>query len=266
MPTRRLFPAYALLFIFANVPVLRWIGGEWMRTEFGMIGAVLFVAGCGVLFVTRPARGWRPSIALPFLLAAAVLLLMSMNIVPIGYNILRSICFVLGCIAGASAFFSLSKQDIIRLSSWLLSCLPVIPLLGSTIGLVNREIYATLLHLFSGGAKRLGTSLYDGDYAFHIDAGCSGVQGMYLLFGCWSLLGLLGNPKEVRFRALFEGLAAYWILNGLRVGTLYILHNKLYLSSLGTVDEGLGIACFLIALGITVYRMQLPYPLPRRSA
>lgn len=256
--------AYGLVYCLLNAQILLWVFDQWIRTDYGVVGAGFFVAGCCVLLIRRRALVWNARISLPFLLVSLGFLAASTGVLPLGYNILRSICFVLGLLTGCSAFVPVSRKQFLLLASWLLSCLPVVPLLGSTVGLVNREVYASLLHVFFSGAQRIGTSFYDGGYAFHIDAGCSGVQGMYFLWGAWNVIAMASrDTAAVRFRVLAEALTLFWFLNGARVVFLYVLHNLQHVSALNSLDLLAGIMAFGIALSFVVLRMTLPYRMPR---
>jgi exosortase/archaeosortase family protein len=262
MRQRNAFIVFTLLYLFLNAAMIYWIGTQWFRTDYGKVGAVFFGVGCWLLVASKPHYQWKSSITKSLLGISLGLLAVSTGLIPISYNIIRSVCFVIGFIIGASSFIVLDRKNIFFLSSWLLACLPVVPLLGSTVGLVNREIYTTLLQAFFPEAKRLGTSLYDGEYAFHIDAGCSGVQGMYLLWGSWNLLVLFTRKIAVNFRSVIEGIGLFWGLNGVRVATLYFLHNQMYTASLSSVDMVLGMVSFVLALVFTISRLKLPDKMP----
>jgi len=262
MHKRYAFFGYVLLYACLNIPILLWIGEQWFRTSYGRIGALFFAAGCCILVAGKPRLRWKPSVNPSTLLLSFVLLTVSAGWLPVDYSVFRSMCFAFGLLAAAGSFVRLSAKNAAPLCAWLLSCLPILPLIGSTVGLINREIYVGFIHLVFPDAERVGTSLYDGQYAFHIDAGCSGAQGIYVLWGCWSLVALFLREESPRYRAFVEGIALFWLLNGARVAALYILHNKMYISSLDSIDFALGSIGFVIALAFGVIRMKPPSKMP----
>jgi len=211
-----------------STPTIVWIFSQWLRNTHGHIAASIFVIGLLLLVVNRKSlqikRRQKSQKAL--LIFGIVLLLAGSFISPISYNILKALFFFEGALLVIFSWFKIKNLPLEKATLWGFCSLPVIP--------------------------RIGTSLYNGSYGFHVDAGCSGVQGLYLLTGMWVLLVFYNGSKKPTWKTLGKILGLFWLLNGLRVGGLYFLHNYQHMSPLGFLDSTWGIINFTICLGILI--------------
>lgn len=180
-----------LVFILSaslNFKLLLWLFERWLALPYGPLGLGIFILGFILLMVRRQLLHQRKNFHIKWLLSSIFLGLLASFSFLIPYRIVQA--FILFMSFGTLFFtlFKLSTRSQFAFLGWLAFSLPLVPVLGSSLGLVNREIYTSLLYLFSQNTERIGTSLYTGGYAYHIDASCSGAQGFYLLIGIWFLI------------------------------------------------------------------------------
>ena len=229
-----------------------WIWVRWLSGPDAYVHILLFL-GLGWLVVRLklwrqfelrkvPASGWLGVSVLLFGLERVQAWTLELSIV-------SAMLAVLILVSWGYGFYE-NRLSIGQQLAWLLlilACLPVFPLLGTSIGLVTRQIYVlsiwSILSLTGLSVERIGTSLFSGNYVTHIDAGCSGVQGLYLL----SVLVLVGflivgeNKRFDVFKIWYVSVIIYLILNGVRVGMLVWLNNGLHLANIMVYDKILSI-------------------------
>lgn len=237
-----------LIGLIALTQTLPWLLERWFYSAVGYVGAFLFCVGIFYWSRSKTAFQTRKSISLPFLILSIGLF---STVFFTDYNILKILFTFWGIIFGIAAYVKVTKNKFQLMLLWSFLSLPVIPLLGSTLGLLNRIFYLKGIEWVMNPAKTVGTALYDGGYQFSIDSGCSGVLGLYLIACFWCVYTLQKN--KILFPELLLTLSVFFGLNSLRVFTIYIIHNKLNYTNLDGLDLALGLIFFTLSL-IFLYR------------
>ncbi len=240
---------HAVIGLAALSQVLFWLVEHWFIDEIGMIGFFLFCVGVFFIFnSSKPPLTRRLNVLdnIDIFWLATSISFFTLTFFT-DYNILKAIFVSWGFILGFRAYFNFSQKRLLFLLIWSFLALPVIPLLGSTLGIFNRIFYTGIINFVMKADSIVGTALHDGSYRFSIDSGCSGVLGLYLLACLWCVITLKEN--KIWFKELFLSLGFFWILNTLRVFSLYIMHNKMHISdNIEKIDLTLGVILFASAV------------------
>jgi len=172
------------------------------------------------------------------------------------YSILSAILWVSAILILVASFYtsSLSKRKLIVWSLLAYSVLPVLPMIGSTLGIVTRQLYVEIIMFLSQTTNlnfiKQGTSIISGSYITHVDSSCSGIQGAFPIFIFISLLYLfrdnirLNNP----FKFMSKAIGIFLTLNGLRVLIVVLAHNNLHIQSISIFDQFLSTLTFSIII------------------
>jgi len=252
MPRKNiLFLINCVFAVILSVLNLTWIFQRWFANSVGLVGLSVLIIGSLFLFKSR--KNFIPNNQLAIEIELLVITLFGSNFLT-NYNILKAIAFFWLLILLFRFWFNLNLSKLYHLLFWAFLSLPVIPLLGSTLGLLNRIFYTNLISFFFKNAKVLGTSLIDQNYIFSIDSGCSGVLGLYLLSCFWIIYSF--QTEKINFKSLFLGLGFFWILNTLRVFLLYIIQNILHYPDISHWDFGLGLFVFVSSIIFMYIKLQ----------